>query len=67
MVTSVWKAFGELKRLAAAGETLLAVRVREADDWKRAGYPTAAEWMAATIGGGVGVEIESRSRDIANG
>src|SRR5258708_35188508 len=42
----VWSSFDRIERLAAAAKTVLAARVEEAGDWKRAGGRAAAEPMA---------------------
>jgi hypothetical protein len=45
-VTAVWSSFDRIQRLAAAAMTLLATRVDEAGDWKRAGARSAADHLA---------------------
>jgi hypothetical protein len=42
----VWLSFDRIERLATAAKTLLAARVEEAGDWKRAGARSAADHMA---------------------
>ena len=49
-----WSAFDAVERLAAAGKTLLAGRVDESREWRRLGYRSAAEFMAARSGAAVG-------------
>src|SRR6185437_6150891 len=44
--TDVWSSFDRIQRLAASAMTLLAARVDEAGDWKRAGARSAADHMA---------------------
>jgi len=51
--------FAEIRRLAAAGELLLAPRAVEARDWKDLGHRSAAAWMAATSGTGLGEAIST--------
>jgi hypothetical protein len=43
--TDVWSPFDRIQRLAASAMTLLAARVDEAGDWKRAGARSAADHM----------------------
>ena len=45
-VTAVWSAFDRIERLAASAKTLLAARVDEAGEWKRAGARSAADHLA---------------------
>jgi hypothetical protein len=45
-VTAVWSSFDRIQRLAAAAMTLLATRVDEAGDWKRAAARSAADHLA---------------------
>src|SRR5438105_15932495 len=42
--------FGELKRLAAAAETLLAARAVDANQWQGAGDRSAEHWLARNTG-----------------
>ena len=49
-VTDVWSAFDRIERLASGAKTLLAARVDEAGDWKRAGARSAAEHLAKLSG-----------------
>jgi hypothetical protein len=42
----VWVSFDRIERLAASAKTLLAARVDEAGDWKRAGARSAADHLA---------------------
>ncbi len=44
--TDVWKAFDGIERFAANAKTLLAFRVEETGDWKRAGARSAADHLA---------------------
>ena len=50
----LWRAFTELRKLAAAGETLLTARAAAANEWKHAGHANAAEWLAHNTGTSVG-------------
>jgi hypothetical protein len=43
---AVWVSFDRIERLASAAKTLLAARVDEAGDWKRAGARSAADHLA---------------------
>jgi len=45
-VTDVWSAFDRIERMASSAKVLLAARVEEAGDWKRAGARSAAEHLA---------------------
>ena len=45
-VTDVWSAFDRIERMAASAKVLLAARVGEAGDWKRAGARSAADHLA---------------------
>ena len=45
-VTDVWVAFDRIERLASAAKTLVAARMDESEDWKRAGARSAAEHLA---------------------
>jgi hypothetical protein len=47
---SVWRDVDEVERLAASAKLLLARRVDAAGEWKRNGYRSAAEQMAADAG-----------------
>lgn len=53
-VPALLERFVELERLAAAGRVLLAARAAESPQWKRAGYRSAAEWLASTSGTSTG-------------
>src|SRR6266481_5546355 len=46
----LWKAFDRVERLAASAKTLLACRVEEAGTWRKGGYRSAEEKMAADSG-----------------
>ncbi|HEX4867899.1 MAG TPA: DUF222 domain-containing protein [Acidimicrobiales bacterium] len=48
------EAFDQVVRTAATGSTLLARRVEDGQEWRQAGYRTAAEWLAATSGSSIG-------------
>lgn len=50
----LWRAFTELRKLAAAGETLLTARAAAANEWKHAGHANPAEWLAHNTGTSVG-------------
>lgn len=47
-------AFDQVMRTAATGSTLLARRVEDGEEWRREGYRSAAEWLAATTGSSLG-------------
>ena len=49
-VTEVWSSFDRIERLAACAKTLLAARVDEAGEWKRAGARSAADHPARSGG-----------------
>ena len=49
-VTDLWTAFDAVERRAAATKLLLARKVEEAGRWKRAGYRSAADQLAAIAG-----------------
>jgi hypothetical protein len=51
----LWAAFDRVERLAGAAKVLLARRVEEAGTWKRAGFRSAAEQLAAVSGTSVAV------------
>jgi hypothetical protein len=46
----MWRTFDQVERLAAAAKLLLAPRVDEAGEWKRKGFRSAAEHLAAEAG-----------------
>src|SRR5690242_10596275 len=46
----MWQAFARVAGLATSAQTLLARRVEEAEAWKRNGFKTAAEQLAADAG-----------------
>ena len=46
--------FGEIKRLAVAGETLALRRVVESEPWLRSGERSAADWLAKRTGSTIG-------------
>lgn len=48
------QAFDQVMRTAATGSTLLARRVEDGEEWRRQGYRSAAEWLAATTGSSLG-------------
>ena len=54
---ALFRAFAELIRLSGAGEMLVASKATEAPDWKEGGHRSAAAWMAATSGSGLGEAI----------
>ena len=58
-VTEVWSAFDRIERWAAGAKTLLAARVDEAGDWKRAGARSAADHLAKL--GGTTADVARRS------
>src|SRR5437763_6304794 len=47
---ALWSEFDELERLAASAKLLLGRRVDESCTWRREGYRSAAEQMAARSG-----------------
>ncbi|HEX2384195.1 MAG TPA: hypothetical protein VHI95_16240, partial [Acidimicrobiales bacterium] len=49
-VVSLYETFDRIERLAAANKLRLARRVDEVEQWKRSGYPSAAEYLAAKSG-----------------
>jgi hypothetical protein len=49
-VASLFDLFEQAERHAGTGKTLLARRVDEIEQWKRAGYASAAEYLAARSG-----------------
>jgi hypothetical protein len=49
----LWHALNSIERLAAAAQTLLAPRVDESKAWQRAGYRSAAEYLARQSGSSV--------------
>src|SRR5438874_6244826 len=51
---AVWEHFDAVERLAGAAKALLARRVDASRAWRRAGYRSAAEYLAAKEGGSVG-------------
>src|SRR5437870_8015909 len=51
---ALWEHFDAVERLAGAAKVLLARRVDESRAWRRAGYRSAAEYLAAKEGGSVG-------------
>jgi hypothetical protein len=44
-VTEMWSAFDRIERMVAGAKTLLAARVEESGDWKRAGARSAADHL----------------------
>ena len=50
----LWGAFDRIERLAAAAKSLLAARVAESGEWKRAGFRSPAEHLAREAGTTVG-------------
>ena len=48
------EAFDRVVRTAATGATLLARRVEDGQEWRRQGYRSAAEWLAAKTGSSLG-------------
>jgi hypothetical protein len=52
-VVPLFDLFDRAERHAATGKTLLARRVDEVEQWKRAGYASAAEYLAAKSGSSV--------------
>jgi hypothetical protein len=53
VVSDLWADFDRVERLAAAAKTLLARRVEESEVWRRAGYRSTADYLAALAGGSV--------------
>ena len=58
-VTDVWRSFDRIERFAASAKTLLAARVDEAGEWKRAGARSAADHLAKL--GGTTAMVARRS------
>jgi hypothetical protein len=52
-VVPVWKELDRIERLAAAMKLRLARRVDEVEQWKRSGYASAADYLAAQAGSSV--------------
>jgi hypothetical protein len=52
-VIALFELFDRAERHAASGKTLLARRLEEAEHWKRVGYASAAEYLAAKSGSSV--------------
>ncbi len=50
---ALWEELDGVERLAASAKTLLAARVAEAASWKRSGFRSAAEQLAAVSGSSV--------------
>src|SRR5713226_692905 len=59
----VWSSFDRIERLAAAAKTVLAARVEEAGDWKRAGARSAADHMAKL--GGTTAIVARRALEVS--
>ena len=53
------EAFTEVERIGAAGKTLAARRVEESNYWRHDGHRTAASWLAAKTGSGVGPALDT--------
>ena len=53
LAVKLFEGFDRIERLAATAKTLLARRVEESQVWRRSGYATAAEYVAATTGSSV--------------
>src|SRR5437764_1216518 len=51
------KAYAEIERLAGAGKTLAARRVKATGIWARSGHRSFEEWLAAVSGIGLGEAI----------
>src|SRR4030088_769689 len=51
---SMWESLDAVERKISAAKTLLARRVDESRAWKRSGYRSAAEFMAARSGSSIG-------------
>jgi len=47
---ALWQTFDGIERLAASAKVLLARRVEDSHAWKRAGYKSPAEYLAAKAG-----------------
>src|SRR3546814_3585336 len=54
-------ALDQVARVAAAGSTLLARRVADGDEWRQAGYASAAELLAAQTGCSLGAARDRKS------
>jgi hypothetical protein len=64
-VPDIWKAANSIERLAATVKTLMARRVEEGDTWRKAGFKSAAEQMAAESGTSIGAaktQLETSKR-----
>ena len=53
-VVSLFEEFDQIERLASCAKTLLARRIDDTPEWKRSGYPSPAEFLAAKSGSSVG-------------
>lgn len=53
VVAGMWGDLDAIERLAAAGKMLLAHRVKECEIWRREGYRSAADYIAAVAGSSV--------------
>jgi len=53
------EAFTEVERIGAAGKTLAARRVEESNYWRHDGHRTAASWLAAKTGSGLGPALDT--------
>ncbi len=67
-VTDLWRAYEGIARLAANAQTLLAARVEDTGDWKRAGARSAADHLAQLGGTSPGVARRAldTSKDVAD-
>jgi hypothetical protein len=53
------EAFTEVERIGAAGKTLAARRVEDSNHWRDGGHRTAASWVAAKTGTGLGAALDT--------
>src|SRR5262245_41277120 len=67
-VVPMWQTLDRIERLAAAMKLRLARRVDEVQQWKRLGYASAAEYLAAKAGSSVASakEVLSASERLAS-
>src|SRR5579872_3127292 len=59
VAAALYPLFALLRRQASAGELLVAAKAAEASDWRDCGHRSAAAWMAATDGTGLGEAISN--------
>ena len=59
VAAALFPLFAKLRRLASAGELLLAPKAAEAGEWRNEGHRSPAAWMAAISGTGLGEAISN--------